>query len=114
MFPVSPFVVGPRSLGWRLFSFFKLEQLIGAQDRGAYHACRHCIRRLMKIMRAWQMACLQSPRGDYLHELTDGFVAERVISEWVTFYNIGQPHTAFDKRTPGEVHFNGNEIRKTT
>ena len=38
----------------------------------------------------------------YLHELTDGFVAERVIREWITFYNnTDRPHTALDKRTTG-------------
>ena len=36
----------------------------------------------------------------YLHELTDGFVAERVIREWIKFYNTDRPHTALDKRTP--------------
>ena len=30
----------------------------------------------------------------YLHELTDGFVAERVIREWIKFYNTDRPHTA--------------------
>ena len=28
----------------------------------------------------------------YLHELTDGFVAERVIGEWFNFYNTERPH----------------------
>ncbi len=32
----------------------------------------------------------------YLHELTDGFVVERVIREWITFYNTDRPHTAID------------------
>jgi putative transposase len=41
----------------------------------------------------------------YLHELTDGFVAERVISEWITFYNTDRPHTALEKRTPDEAYF---------
>ena len=48
----------------------------------------------------------------YLHELTDGFVAERVIGEWITFYDTDRPHTALDKRTPDEAYFNGNEIKK--
>ena len=30
----------------------------------------------------------------YLHELTDGFVAERGIREWGTFYNTDHPHAA--------------------
>ena len=36
----------------------------------------------------------------YLNELTYSFVAERVIREWITFYNTDRPHTALDKRTP--------------
>jgi len=28
----------------------------------------------------------------YLHELTDGFKAERVIGEWIDFYNTERPH----------------------
>ena len=48
----------------------------------------------------------------YLHELTDGFVAERVIGEWITFYNTDRPHTALDKRTPDEAYFDGREMMK--
>ena len=48
----------------------------------------------------------------YLHELTDGFVAERVIREWVTFYTTDRPHTAHNKRTPDEAFFDGKELKK--
>jgi len=48
----------------------------------------------------------------YLHELTDGFVAERVIREWITFYNTDRPHTALEKRTPDEAYFDGIEMLK--
>lgn len=30
----------------------------------------------------------------YLHELQDGFQAERVIRDWINFYNTDRPHTA--------------------
>jgi putative transposase len=40
----------------------------------------------------------------YLHELTDGFAAERVIGEWVDFYNNERPHSALAGRTPAEAH----------
>jgi putative transposase len=40
----------------------------------------------------------------YLHELTDGFVAERVIGEWIDFYNTERPHSTFDGRTPAEAY----------
>ena len=36
----------------------------------------------------------------YLHEITDGFQAKRIIDTLNGFYNPERPHTAFDKRTP--------------
>jgi putative transposase len=40
----------------------------------------------------------------YLHELTDGFVARRVIGEWLDFYNTERPHSALDGQTPAEAY----------
>ncbi len=40
----------------------------------------------------------------YLHELTDGFKAERVIGEWIDFYNNRRPHTAHGGATPAGVY----------
>ncbi len=40
----------------------------------------------------------------YLHEMTDGFAAERVIREWVNFYNTARPHSALAGRTPAEAY----------
>jgi putative transposase len=40
----------------------------------------------------------------YLHELTDGFKAERVIGEWIGFYNTERPHSALDGQTPAEAY----------
>jgi putative transposase len=40
----------------------------------------------------------------YLHELADGFVAERVIGEWIAFYNGERPHSALDGATPADVY----------
>jgi len=40
----------------------------------------------------------------YLHELVDGFVAERVIGEWINFYNTERPHSALGGRTPAEAY----------
>jgi putative transposase len=39
----------------------------------------------------------------YLHELTDGFVAERVIGEWIGFYNQVRPHSAHGGLPPEAV-----------
>jgi putative transposase len=40
----------------------------------------------------------------YLHELTDGFRAERVIWDWIEFYNTERPHSALGDRTPAEAY----------
>ena len=40
----------------------------------------------------------------YLHELSDGFVAERVIGDWIAFYNSERPHSAMAGRTPAEAY----------
>ncbi len=40
----------------------------------------------------------------YLHDLTDGFKAERVISEWIGFYNTERPHSALEGLTPAESY----------
>jgi len=46
----------------------------------------------------------------HLHELTDGFHAERVIAEWIGFYNTERPHSALGGRTPAEVHAGGQPV----
>ncbi len=40
----------------------------------------------------------------YLFELTDGFKAERVIAEWIDFYNTERPHSALGDQTPAEAY----------
>ncbi len=40
----------------------------------------------------------------YLHELEDGFAAERVIDGWISFYNTERPHSALAGRTPLEAY----------
>ena len=40
----------------------------------------------------------------YLHEMTDGFAAARVIGEWIAFYNTARPHSALDGATPAETY----------
>ena len=39
----------------------------------------------------------------YLRELKDGFEAQRVIAQWLEFYDEVRPHSALDGRTPDEV-----------
>ena len=36
----------------------------------------------------------------YLHELADGFPAQRVIGTWIDFYNTTRPHSALGGATP--------------
>ena len=40
----------------------------------------------------------------YLHELTDGFKAERVIADWIDFYNTERPHSALGGQTPAQAY----------
>ncbi|MGB5864856.1 MAG: IS3 family transposase [Sulfitobacter sp.] len=48
----------------------------------------------------------------YLHEITDGFQAKRIIDNWIGFYNTERPHTALDKRTPDIAYLGNGETRK--
>ena len=48
----------------------------------------------------------------YLHEITDGFHAKRVIDSWIGVYNKERPHTALDKHTPETAYFERLETRK--
>ena len=46
----------------------------------------------------------------YLHEMTDGFAAERVIGAWIAFYNTERPHSTLDDRTPAEAYAAGRPV----
>ena len=46
----------------------------------------------------------------YLHELTDGFKANRVIGDWIEFYNTERPHSALAGRTPTEAYGDGRPV----
>jgi putative transposase len=46
----------------------------------------------------------------YLHELSDGFEAERVIAEWIGFYNTERPHSALGGQTPAEAYAAGRPL----
>ena len=46
----------------------------------------------------------------YLHELTNGFAAMRVIAEWIGFYNTKRPHSALDGATPAEAYGAGRPM----
>ena len=46
----------------------------------------------------------------YLNEMTDGFAAERVIGDWIAFYNTERPHSALDGATPAEAYSAGRPV----
>ena len=46
----------------------------------------------------------------YLHELTDGFKAERVIGDWIDFYNTERPHSLHAGQTPAEAYGAGRPV----
>ena len=46
----------------------------------------------------------------YLVELGDGFQAERVIGDWLVFYNGTRPHSALDGRSPDQAYGAGTPV----
>lgn len=48
----------------------------------------------------------------YLHEITDGFQAKRIIDKWISFYNSERPGTALDKCTADTAYFTEAQTRK--
>ena len=50
----------------------------------------------------------------YLHEMTDGFVAERVIGNWIGFYNTERPHSSHAGNTPAETYAGPRPVDKWT
>jgi putative transposase len=46
----------------------------------------------------------------YLHELADGFAAERVIGDWIAFYNDERPHSALAGKTPAQAYAAGRPV----
>ncbi len=46
----------------------------------------------------------------YLHELTDGFVAGRVIGDWLDFYNTERPHSSHAGQTPAEAYHRNRPV----
>ena len=46
----------------------------------------------------------------YLHELIDGFHADRVIAEWIGFYNTERPHSSLGRKTPAEAYAAGQPV----
>ena len=56
------------------------------------------------IERLWRLLKYEAV---YLHELRDGLDAERIVGEWIDFYNEVRPHSVLGGRTPGETYRSG-------
>ena len=61
------------------------------------------------IERFWQ---LLKQEAIYLHEITNGFQAKRIIDTWMGFYSLECPHTAINKQTRNMAYFGNTETRK--
>lgn len=55
----------------------------------------------MVIERFWRSL---KQEAVYLHDLTDGVVAQQVIGDWITRYNYRRPHSALGYDTPAMSH----------
>ena len=76
------------------------ELLEAAGIRGSMDGRGRCLDNVF-IERLWRSLKYEAV---YLHELADGFVAQRVIDEWIEFYNDVRPHSALGGRTPSEAY----------
>ena len=47
----------------------------------------------------------------YLEEITDGFHAKQIISNWMAFYNQKRPHSSLDYQTPDEAYSQGKTTK---
>ncbi len=79
---------------------------VSAWKRQAMDGRSRCMDNIF-IERLWRSLKYEAV---YLHELTDGFAAQRVIGEWIDFYNTGRPHSALGGRTPAETYDAGRPV----
>lgn len=75
--------------------------LIEAGVRVSMDGCGRCMDNIF-IERLWRSL---KQEAIYLEELTDGFKAQRVIRNWMAFYNTERPHSALEHRTPKEAYW---------
>ena len=48
----------------------------------------------------------------FTQDIADGFVAQRVVDDWMNFYNRQRPHAALGKATPNEVYGDESKLKK--
>ena len=87
--------------GW-IMTLTKTDIKISMDGRGLY-------RDNIFIERLWRSL---KQEAVYLHKITDGFQAKRIIDDRIGFYNSERPHTALDKQTPDIGFYNQAEIPK--
>jgi len=61
------------------------------------------------IERSWRSLKYEAV---YLQNIADAFAAQRVVDDWINFYNRERPHAALGKATPNEAYGTGNELKK--
>jgi putative transposase len=87
--------------GW-ITTLTKTDIKISMDGRGRY-------RDNIFIGRLWRSL---KQEAVYLHKITDGFQAKRIIDDRIGFYNSERPHTAPDKQTPDIGCYTQAKIRK--
>ena len=87
--------------GW-ITTLTKTDIKISMDGRGRY-------RDNIFIGRLWRSL---KQEAVYLHKITDGFQAKRIIDDRIGFYNSERPHTALDKQTPDIGCYTQAKIRK--
>ena len=87
--------------GW-IMTLTKTDIKISMDGRGRY-------RDNIFIGRLWRSL---KQEAVYLHKITNGFQAKRIIDDRIGFYNSERPHTALDKQTPDIGFYNQAEIPK--
>jgi putative transposase len=65
-----------------------------------------CLRLIERLWRSLKYEAV------YLQDIADGFAAQRVVDDWINFYNQERPHAALGKATPNEAYGATNELKK--
>ena len=92
--------------------FTSLEFTVTLQDAGvaiSMDGRGRCMDNIF-IERLWRSLKYEAV---YLHELTDGFQAQRVIARWMVFYNTQRPHSTLGGATPEEAYQKGQPVEVT-
>ena len=76
------------------------ERVVACGARGSMDGRGRCPDNVF-IERLWRSLKYEAVS---LHELCDGFEAERVIASWMRFYTQERPHSALGGRTPSEAY----------